>query len=392
MKKLAFFLTCVVLILVAIGVANLASINHDDTLSKQATFLFVALIPATIILIAPLSFWTNKKMLLFMAVMILIALVSVHIPGLGHEVKGARRWIKIFGMQVQPSEIVKLAFVLILSWWMCGPARKIPNHKNRVLIPLAGLGVVAAGFIWQGDFGSVIMLSAVAIPLMLLGGSGLWILPYCAVAGALLLTMLMNNPERRSRIASKFSCMRTPAAEASATPGSPKSANDAKLADAQGDRYQVNQSLQAFKQGGKYGKGFGNSLFKLDYLPEKHTDFVLAIIGEEFGFIGTSVCLGLFFALFIAGLAVSMHAPDRFSAFVALGMTLHISLSAAVNISVVTDLVPPKGLALPFISSGGSNLICSIAAAAFIISICLRGKRRRNVVTVQKDYDGLMPT
>ena len=367
MKALAAFLALTVLTLALLGGSILASVSSIAILRQQGFSFSVALLAFGAILLIPHSFWTRKPVVAAMAAVIIFGLAAVHIPGLSHASKGATRWITIGGRYFQPSELVKITFILLLSWWMSGPAQRaassISEYKRRVLIPIAALAFVAAGFLAQGDFGSVIMLSAAAVPLMLIGGARFHrLLLYGAVAVAVMGTLTMNNPERRSRVMAKLAPLIAKTAEAK---------NEAVSAD---DRHHVNQSLLAFQAGGKTGRGIGESIYKHKYLPENHTDFVLAMVGEEWGFAGTSACIGLFFIIFLIGLAAAARAPDIYSSYLAFGLTLHICLSAAVNAAVVTDMVPTKGLALPFISAGGSNLLCSVIAAAFIISICWRSK------------------
>ena len=366
MKLTAAFLALTVCALVALGLGTLASISSESRFVNQGMNLAIAMFCAVpVFYVFKSSVLTGKKataaLVTLLIVLILIGLAIVHVPGLSRDiVKGAVRWIYVTiagkRFSFQPSEVVKVAFIVLLAWWMQGPARKRPSHLNRVFKPFAGLGFVAVGFYLQSDYGSIIMLSAVAVPVMLLGGAkfrhAIW---YCVGAVALLAVLIATNPTRLSRIESFWN---------------PEKATPA-------ERYQIEQSHRALTSGGAFGVGYGDSIFKNDYLPENHTDFVFAMIGEEWGFAGSVSCLVLYMALLLLGLTITAYAPDLFSALISFGLTLQICLAAGVNIGMVAGMLPTKGLALPFISYGGSNLLCSIVSAVILISICLRCKRRR---------------
>jgi len=364
MKLLAFFMAVVVAALVVVGLATQASISSETRFVNQGLNLAIALLVAVPLAFIPPSFLMRKWVVAALVVAVLVGLAVVHVPGLSKgAINGAGRWIyvTIAGRQMsfQPSEVVKVAFLLLLAWWMQGYARKREKHLYRVLLPCAALGVVAIGFFAQSDYGSIIMLGAVALPLILVGTTKfrhiLHIIPYGLAAAALLAFLIAVNPARMSRIESFW--------------------NPDKVTEA--ERYQVDQARRALVSGGMFGVGYGESMYKHKYLPENHTDFVFAMIGEEWGFAGTVTCLTLYLTLFCMGLAITVRAPDRFSAFVAFGLTLHITLAAGVNTGMVAGMLPTKGLALPFISFGGSNLLCSLIASGILFSICWNSKPRR---------------
>ena len=368
MRVLAGFMALVVLMLTLFGIITLASITTQTRLVTQASHgLVAALLASPVLLINPSWILAPKhKIKLYIVIGLLIALIIaclavVHIPGIAAPpINGAKRWIRLplagREMSFQPSEVVKVAFILLMAWWMQGPARKIETYFRRVFVPCVAMGVVALGFLLQKDYGSIIMLSLVSLILMILGGAKLkHLVPYVAVALILLGAKIASDPARMSRLTS----FRNPNIET-------KAAQHAKIAKL------------ALSAGGVYGVGFGKGDFKA-HLPENHTDSIFCMIGEEWGFVGTSTCLALFVAFLFMGLQVTRRAPDMFCALAAFGLTLHISLAAAVNTGMMSGLLPIKGLALPFISYGGSNLFCSIFAAFFLISICLRCKRNRFV-------------
>jgi len=361
MKLLACFLALVVAALVVAGFFTQASISSEARFVNQGVNFAIALVVAVPLAFVPPSYLTRKWVLAVLVLAIVAGLAVVHIPGLTKgAINGAGRWIyiAIAGRKIsfQPSEVVKVAYLLLLAWWMQGHARKRESYEYRVFWPIAALGLVSIGFLAQKDYGSVIMLALVSMPVMLIGGAKFYhLLPWGMLAAVLLAVLIAIDPARSGRIQSFV--------------------NRDKVAD--NKSYQVDQSRRALADGGVTGVGYGDSMFKHRYLPENHTDFVFAMIGEEWGFAGTTTCLALYLAFFCMGLVITARAPDLFSAFTAFGLTLHITLAAGVNTGMVAGMLPTKGLALPFISYGGSNLLCSLIAAGILISICWNCKPRR---------------
>jgi cell division protein FtsW len=217
------------------------------------------------------------------------------------------------------------------------------------------LAVVAVGFLKQPDLGSTFLVGMVSITLMFVSGVKFIYLAGVAGAGvAAIIGMIMVNPERMSRVLSVFR-------------------PDEVSSD---DSHQIEQALASFQSGGVWGVGYGNSLRKEGFLPESHTDCILAMAGEELGLACTVLVVVAYTLLLVAGMTVSLRSQDKFGRLLAFGMTFHLCFSAGFNIAVVTKMAPTKGLALPFMSYGGSNLIASMVALGFILSVACRVDRK----------------
>ena len=362
MKWLTAILAIIVLWLVGFGISVQASIsnvqgmnvsgNPTHFLFQQILYFVIALIGCIAIAAINPEFWSKRRMVFPFVLFIVLALLSVHVPGVGRATKGSTRWIYLFGLSLQPSEFVKIIAILLMAWWQGRAGCRNHEFKDGVLIPAIGIGVIVIGFLSQPDFGSAIMMCAICGPMILVGGGRLkHVMPLGFLAVAVIAVLVWHDPERRSRVRSVFDVSR----EA--------------VEHDDDDSYQLRQSLSALESGGLKGIGFGNSVFKQDYLPENHTDFVFAMIGEEWGFCVALACLILFWLLLLCGTIISLRAPTAYLRLLVFGMTLHIGLSAAVNLGVVTGVLPTKGLALPFLSYGGSNLVSSLAAIGFILAV-----------------------
>ena len=362
MKWVTAILAIIVLGLVGLGIGVQASISNVQGMSlngnpthflvQQIQYFGIALVACIFIAAINPEFWARKDVAVFLCFFVIIALLSVHMPVIGRSTKGSTRWIYLFGFTLQPSEFVKIVAIIIMAWWQGRPECLNTDFKQGVLIPMVGLGIIAVGFLSQPDFGSAIMLCAVNGPLMLVAGVRLkHLMPFAILGLVAISIMVLQDPERLSRVTSVVKVK----AES--------------VAHDDGDSYQLRQSLSALESGGLKGTGFGNSVFKQDYLPENHTDFVFAMIGEELGFIVAITCLILFWLLMLCGVWISLRAPTAFTRLLSFGMTLHVGLCAGVNLGVVTGVLPTKGLALPFLSYGGSNLVSSLVAIGFIIAV-----------------------
>ena len=266
--------------------------------------------------------------------------------------KGSYRWINVAGFTFQPSELAKIAVILLFAWWLARNQRRIDEFKRGILIPFGMLGCFALAIIVEPDFGTTLLISSVAVCMMFLGGVGIAPLLVTGLTGLIGVAVLISmNEERMGRIIAFLDPQRYQ----------------------QGEAWQLVNSLRAFANGGEYGwwrgQGFGNSLQKYHYLPEAHTDFIFPILGEELGLIAALIVVALYLALFALGLVIAFRARDDFGRFIAYGITLMISIQALINFAVVTGCVPTKGLALPFISYGGSSLLISGVMIGILINI-----------------------
>lgn len=365
MKWAGSLLALSVIFLSAIGLVIIFSVSsvegeriYGDSLhfvKGQLLFFVAAISVATAIYFTPIEKWFSKGVIYILIALILIGLISVHIPGLGKEIKGSSRWIRLPGINLQTSEFVKIAAILVVAWWHGQPWRINRSFIQGAFIPICGVGVVAIGLISQPDFGSTIMLGSICIIMMLTSGVKITHLLLLATPALLgIVIAIIFDPVRIQRVLPIFQLN--------------TSGNVAEEV-LQGSLYQVSAAISAFKHGGVFGQGIGHSIYKEHYIPEYHTDFILSMVGEEFGVFGTSLCMILILVILICGLYISYKTEHFQYRLLALGMTLQISLYAIVNTGVVCGLFPTKGLAMPFLSYGGSNLFSSFMAVGFILSV-----------------------
>lgn len=289
-----------------------------------------------------------KKLAPWMLFTTLILLILVYAPFLGHKFGGSQRWIGIGNYLFQPSEIVKLTFIIYLAAWLSGKGDDIKTFISGFVPFIVLVGAVSFLIIKQPDFGtmSVIILTSVSMffvcgadKLHLLFGGGMLI--------GIFLLLIKAAPYRMQR----FLVFLNPSA------------------DSQGAAYHINQALMAIGTGGIFGLGFGNSKQKYLYLPMAHTDSIFAIIAEELGFIRTGLFLLVFLYLGIRGLKIAQNAPDSFSRLLAVGITSWILIQAFINIGSMLNILPMTGVPLPFVSYGGSSLMILLAAVGIMLNI-----------------------
>jgi cell division protein FtsW len=301
------------------------------------------------------SILERRAGLLFAGSLVLLLLTLV--PGLSVEVNGARRWIWLGVFNLQPSELTKITFVLAVSAWLV----RVENVKNplHTIVPVLGaFGLLGAVLMEQPDFGTAVLLGVITVVLLLLGGVPLWqlVLPG-GLLGAGGVWFVMSEDYRMRRVLTFL---------------------DPTL-DPQGDGYQLLHALTAFGSGGLHGQGIGNSTQKVGYLPEPHTDFIFAVIGEETGFVGATFIVLLFALLVWRGLRIAHLHRSHFAQMVAAGLTLVIAFQAMFNVGVVLGMLPTKGIGLPFVSYGGSSIMVFLAMAGLLLALSreLRVQRER---------------
>ncbi len=378
MKAAGIVISVGMFLLTAVGLVAIASVGDVQSLRihgspnrlflLQLGFACAGLVLAVAAARVPPSFWFRREVVVAAALLALAGLVAVHVPGLGVANKGSARWVRLGPVGVQPSEFVKIAAVLVTAWWVGDPALDKRRFVRSALVPAAWIGVLVLGLMVEPDLGSTVMLLAVNGAVLFVSGVRLrYLFVLGALAAVALGVYVAHDPERLSRITSVFGGGdRT---EQAASAGG-RAARDQ-------DAYQLEMGLTAFAAGGATGVGLGNSLLKHSYLPENHTDFILAMVGEEMGLAATLPCLLVFFAMAVAGFRVAFLAEDPRVRLLALGLSLHLCLSGAVNVGVVTGAFPTKGLALPFLSYGGSNLVASLVAGGLLLGVAWGTKPRR---------------
>lgn len=266
----------------------------------------------------------------------LVALLAVLIPGIGQTVNGARRWVNFGILKVQPSEFAKLALVFALAHYCGINQRHMATFKRGFLIPCCGIGAFAALIIAEPDFGTTALTGVVGFIMLFLAGARLrYMVPTVLLGICGFALAVWQDPVRFRRITA--------------------------FLDVEGNRsdsaYQLSQSILAFAAGGVDGAGLGNGRQQMAFLPEAHTDFIFAIVGEELGLWFTLGTVVVFAVLFWAGLAHLRKAPNLFGYLLVAGSLLLLALQSIINLGVVTGSLPTKGMSMPFISYGGSNLL-----------------------------------
>jgi cell division protein FtsW len=287
-----------------------------------------------------------RKMSVPLLIFSFILLVLVFFPGIGVSAGGATRWIKLWPSTFQPSELVKISMVIFLARYMSMPEYRTDSFVSFIK-PLGIMVLFQAAILKQPDFGAAMSLTFLTFAMLFLSGVRMRYIGSLLLLAVPVIIKLAMQPYRLRRITSFLNPWDDP----------------------QGSGFQLVQSFVALGSGGLTGVGLGSSRQKLSFLPESHTDFIFSIIGEEFGLIGVLIVIALFLVLFVKGVSIANRAKDRFVYYLAIGLTMMISLQALVNFAVATGLVPTKGLPLPFISYGGSSLLVNMAAIGLLLRI-----------------------
>lgn len=280
----------------------------------------------------------------------MILLVLVFIPGLGMESYGAKRWVSILGFSIQPSEVAKFAIVIFCAGYMSENHHKMKTLKG--LLPILCVGGVMCVLIMLEPSMSVTMcICFVCLFMLIIGGmSKKHTLMFSIPAGACVPLLIILEPYRLKRLLAFIDPWASP----------------------QGEGFQLIQSLYSLGSGGWFGRGIFNSRQKYLFLPFAESDFILSIIGEEIGFVGTVLLLGVFLLLIIKLIKISINAKDRMGALLVSGIAFIIGVQTLLNVAVITGSIPPTGLPLPFISSGGTSVMMFMAG----IGICLNVARQ----------------
>ena len=341
------------LIMVASASTSIAARAYGDPLAyfwRQSMHVAVAVVVLVLAARVPIRFWERAGPTVMLVGVVLLALVLV--PGIGREVNGSTRWIGFGWFNLQPSELAKLFFVIYLAGDVVRREDKIRLARFGVFKPLAVLVVVSVLLICEPDHGAIFVLSATVFAMLFLAGVPMarYSALACVAAAALVAAVLLSEEYVIRRLTSFTN----------------------PFADPFGSGFQLTQSLIAIGRGGWLGVGLGESVQKLFYLPEAHTDFLFAVLAEEFGLIGTLTIVGLYTFIVLRSLSIGRQAEATeswFAAYTAYGVGLLLGLHAFVNIGVNIGLLPTKGLTLPLMSYGGSNLVTSTASIGILLRI-----------------------
>ncbi len=356
-KSIDYVFLTIASILVIIGIfvffsASLGVLARDEGKFYQILISQIALglVGGAIALYActriPYRFWRERSAVILIAGIGLTLLVFV--PHLGFAHGGARRWVSIFGISFQPVEFLKIAFIIYLASWLSWAKKRIDNPLFGILPLFVIIGLVASVLVFQPDTKSLILMSATGLGMLFLSGTPIkHLLIFGGGTVVVFLLVAFNTPYLSSRINTFL-----------------HPANDPT-----GSSYQLQQSLIAIGSGQARGRGFGQSIQKFSYLPEPQGDSIFAVIGEEFGFLGTTIVVILYILFAMRGLWIARRAPDLFSGLLASGLVILISLQAFMNIASITGLFPLTGVPLVFMSQGGTSLLISLAAVGIILRI-----------------------
>lgn len=290
-----------------------------------------------------------QKLSIPLLVLSFALLVLVLVPGVGTVTNGARRWIRLNRIVgIQPSEFAKLAMIIFVANYIAKRERRMSEFKCGFIIPISIIAAAGALVMKEPDFGTAAFIAILSMIMLIVGGTRIIFVFFTAIAFTPFIhKMLFDVPFRRVRLLAFLDPWKDPS----------------------GTGYQIIQSWIALGSGGLTGLGLGSSRQKLFFLPESNSDFIFTIIGEEFGFLGVIVLIGLFLLLLWQGLKIVHTAKDVFGFFLGLGITVMFGLQAMLNIAVVSGAVPTKGIPLPFISSGGSSLLFSMIGVGILINI-----------------------
>src|SRR6184192_3055269 len=358
-RKSAYILFLAVLGLLVIGIVMLFSTSayardsHGDVyffIRRQAIWVGIGLVACIFAALMNYHFWQKTWWLWF--ALALAALALCYVPHIGMRINGSRRWVGCGPITFQPSELAKIATIFFLAAWFAPREKPGSNVLSGFLLPLAVISVPAALVLGEVDLGTTALIGATAFVVMFVAGTNLIWLGGVALAGlSALLIIATQISERMGRLSAFLH------------PQNYK--EDAGL--------QQMQALIAWGSGGMDGLGLGNGRQKMLYLPYAHTDFIFPIIGEELGLRFSLLVVFLFVVIIVCGIMIALHARDRFGLLLGCGIVSLLALQAAVNIGVTTSLLPNKGLPLPFISYGGSNLAGCMFGIGVLLNIYRQG-------------------
>ena len=315
-------------------------------LTKQVIWLALSLVMGLYAAFMDLE-WLRRKAWIVFAVCIL-GLILTLVPGIGVKVNGAQRWIGLGPLRIQPSEFAKIGLVIILAAYFSQWHRDIKSFLYGFFIPSVVIGLCCGLIILQPDFGTCFLCGAVAATMMFQAGTSLrWLLPVAGLAIAAFSVLVYFDPVRIRRVTSFLDVE----------------------ANANDSAYQLWQGMLAFGVGGLDGVGLGMGRQQMHFLPEAHTDFIFPVIGEELGLLVTSGIVVCFLVLFASVFLRLRQAPRLYEYLLAMGAILFVTLQAIINMGVVTGSLPTKGMSLPFISYGGSNLMVTFVLLGFVINV-----------------------
>jgi cell division protein FtsW len=328
--------------------------SHGDIyhfVKRQAVWMAIGIVIATAI--AWFDYRILQKLWLPFLIGTTVLLVLCFVPGIGLRINGSSRWINTGIMAFQPSEAAKLSAIVFLAWWFSRPETRVKTLVDGIAIPLGVLSIPLLLILLEVDMGTTALIGTTALTVMFIAGAAMrWLVGLTAAGFAGLLVLAFGIDERQGRMLAFL--------------------NPEKYA--LGEGLQQWQALIAFGSGGFGGVGLGEGRQKMLYLPYAHTDFIFPMIGEELGLKATVLVVLAYLVICICGLLIAANSRERFGMLLGFGAVMVLTIQAAVNIGVTTSLLPNKGMPLPFISYGGSNLVVCLALIGLLVGIHRRGR------------------
>ena len=347
---------------IAYAAKDSGSGNQYYYLLRHIMAICLGLIGGVLTFNLPSSFWQKNANKII--VIVIILLIAVLIPHVGRIVNGSRRWLPLGLLNLQPSELAKLGMAIYMANYFCGKTLSLAKFKSDVLPVVLAMLTICGLLLAEPDMGSTTVVFIISLTILYLSDLDVRIIFSVVLFGAIAFILLVVfEPYRMKRVVGFLNPWE----------------------DALGKGYQLSHSLLAFGHGSWFGVGLGNSIEKLYYLPEAHTDFIMAIIGEEFGMAGVVFILILFWIIFYRGFTVisgeTRRLPGRkFQGLLVQGISVWFFAQAIVNIGVAIGMLPTKGLTLPFVSFGGSSILVNCAALAILLKIDFENKRIKHGV------------
>mgnify|MGYP000868852738 CR=1 FL=1 len=351
-----FWIFITVLILLSMGVIMVFSASAPSAYNRfndiyfffKSQMKYAILAVIAMIVIMNIDYRLYARWTPLMMIISAILLIMVKIPGIGHQEKGAWRWIYIGPIHFQPSEIFKISLILFLASSLSDKREKLKYFFKGLLPYLLIIGFYALLLLWEPHLSCTMIILTVSSIMLLVAGARVkhfMIIGLPALGALSILVAFVDY--MRDRVLSFLDPFKYPTAEG----------------------YQAIQSLYAIGSGGLFGRGLGKSLQKFLYLPESHNDFIFSVLAEELGFVGVLAVILLFLIFIWRGVKVSMSAPDAFGSLTAIGITSLIAVQFIFNIAVVTSSMPPTGVSLPFFSAGGTSLILLMSSVGILLNI-----------------------
>jgi cell division protein FtsW len=360
--RIDFILLIVTLALVGVGIvmvystsAIIAGDRFGDPyyfLKRQGLYAGIGFVLMILMMFVP--YRMLKKFAYPILILSILFLIAVLIPGIGHRAGGSMRWLKIQSFSFQPSEFAKLGLVIFLAYFLTKKDERIRSFSFGFLPTVLLSGLVIALVAREPDFGAALFLSTMVFLLLFVSGARvIYIVGALTIAVPVVYYLLTNVGYRYKRLMSFIRPWEDPT----------------------GTSFQIIQSFLSFGSGGLFGLGLGEGRQKLFFLPAPHTDFIFSVIGEELGLVGAMMIVLLFFIFTVRGIHIGLSLKDKFASYMALGITLMISLQAVINMGVVLGLLPTKGLTLPLVSYGGTSLVTNLVGVGILLHLSTHMER-----------------